>query len=88
LLKAGPMTTFRPRLPKRGTGVNTDVSKPGINAAENVDRTVHVGSQCAGHAINCAVRRHNVYRVAALRLHDGGDLPAFDPPVAAKREFV
>ena len=26
LLNVGPMTTFRPRLPKRATGVNTEVS--------------------------------------------------------------
>ena len=26
LLNPGPMTTLRPRLPKRGTGVNTEVS--------------------------------------------------------------
>ena len=26
LLKVGPTTTFRPRLPKRATGVNTEVS--------------------------------------------------------------
>ena len=88
LLKAGPITTFRPRLPKRAYGRKHGSVKPGINAAENIDGPFTSGRQCAGHAVHRAVRRHNVYRVAALRLYDGGELPAFDQPVAVKRQFV
>src|SRR2546429_9187954 len=62
--------------------------KPCVGAAQNTDRPAHVRSECAGHTIDRAVGSDNVYRVTALRLHDGRKLPAFNESIAVKWQFI
>ena len=88
LLNPGPMTTLRPRLPKRETGVNTEVSNQRSTPPMIAIGPVTSGRSVFGYAVDGAVRGDDVDGIAALRLHDRGELPALDEPVATKRQFV
>ncbi len=88
LLKLGPMTTFRPRLPKRETGVNTEVSNQASTRPRILIGLLTSGLRVPVTPFTVLFVSDDVYRVAALRLHDGGKLPAFHQPISAKWQFV
>ena len=56
LLNPGPMTTLRPRLPKRETGVNTEVSNQRSTLPIIADRPGYVRPKRVGDACDRAVR--------------------------------
>ena len=88
LLNPGPMTTLRPRLPKRADRREYRSIEPTIDAADDVDWSGHIGPQRVRHASDCAVAGDDVDWVAALRLKNRGKLPAVEEPVAAKWQFI
>src|SRR5262245_41405052 len=62
--------------------------EPAIYATHNCDRPRHVRPQRVRHASDRAVRSHDVDGVAALRLHNRGDLPTRYQPIASEGQVI
>ena len=87
LLKPGPMTTFRPRFPKRATGINAVVSNQ-VSTLQQYYRTDDIRPQCVCYCVNRGVRSDNVNRIAALQLNNRRQLPPFFNSIALEGQLI
>src|SRR5262249_34200559 len=62
--------------------------EPTFRITDAPDRPCYIGSERVGQAGYRAVARHDINRIAALRLDDGAQLPTLDKWVAAERQFI
>ena len=88
LRKLGPITTLRPRVPKRGAATKGDGSNHWSTLPMMEIGPVDVGTDGVRHAVERTVARDDVEGVAALRLDDGRDLPPSGQRMSAGRELV
>src|SRR4051794_26442207 len=59
--------------------------EPIVHLSEHGYRTIYVGSQGASDTVYGAVHRDDIQGIAALRLHNGGNLPAFNQLISVSR---
>jgi len=62
--------------------------KPRVNRTKDIDGTIDIGPESARNAVNRAVGRDNIESIAALGLHDRGQLPSVDQTIVVKWQVV